>query len=201
MVTDLGLKGNELIVYALINGFTQDGESIFYGSLTYIQEFTGLSRQGVINVLNSLETKNLIEKVTDKTTNGYRVVKKVDKVVKKVDIDNNNISSIKKEIYKERKEMELPYDSDAFKESWTRLITTPKWKKKTESQLEFTLNKLKRVSEMDAIVAMDEAFERNYTGVFPKNTTPIAKPTPISKKPKWEELGMTKQQYLSMFGK
>ena len=36
MVTELGLKGNELIIYAIIAGFSQDGESNFHGSLSYL---------------------------------------------------------------------------------------------------------------------------------------------------------------------
>ena len=41
MVEDLKLKGNELIVFALIYGFSQDDVSDFHGSLTYIQQRTG----------------------------------------------------------------------------------------------------------------------------------------------------------------
>ena len=37
MVSCLGLKGNELIIFALIYGFSQDNVSDFHGSLTYIQ--------------------------------------------------------------------------------------------------------------------------------------------------------------------
>ena len=35
MVTELGLRGNELAAYAIIYGFSQDGASKFQGSLTY----------------------------------------------------------------------------------------------------------------------------------------------------------------------
>ena len=40
MVTELGLKGNELFLYAIIYGFSQDGETEFSGSLRYMQELT-----------------------------------------------------------------------------------------------------------------------------------------------------------------
>ena len=36
MRNELNLKGNELIVYALIYGFSQDEESEFTGSVAYI---------------------------------------------------------------------------------------------------------------------------------------------------------------------
>ena len=35
MVKELELTGNELIAYALVYGFSQDGESKFKGSLNY----------------------------------------------------------------------------------------------------------------------------------------------------------------------
>lgn len=62
MVTKLGLKGNELIIYAIIAGFSQDGESTFHGSLSYLSEWTNTSKQTVINCLNSLQEKGLILK-------------------------------------------------------------------------------------------------------------------------------------------
>ena len=36
MVKELNLTGNDLICYALIYGFSQDGETEFKGSLSYI---------------------------------------------------------------------------------------------------------------------------------------------------------------------
>lgn len=78
MITELGLKGNELLVYALINGFCQDEESQFYGSLAYLMEFTSLSKQGVINTLNSLVKNGLIEKTQSEVNgvkfNSYRAI-------------------------------------------------------------------------------------------------------------------------------
>ena len=62
MVTELGLKGNELIIYAIIAGFSQDGESNFHGSLSYLSEWTNTSKQTVINCLISLHDKGLIIK-------------------------------------------------------------------------------------------------------------------------------------------
>lgn len=67
----LGLKGNELLVFALIYGFSQDGDSEFYGSWSYIAEWTGASKQTINNTLKSLCDKGLIQKrVTSK--NGIR---------------------------------------------------------------------------------------------------------------------------------
>lgn len=62
MVKKLGLKANELIIYALIHGFCQDGNSYFYGSIKYIMENTNLSKETVLTVLQSLVRKKLIIK-------------------------------------------------------------------------------------------------------------------------------------------
>lgn len=62
MVQELELKGNELMIYAIIYGFSQDGEGRFSGSIRYLTEFTGSSRRSVINNLNSLVDKGYINK-------------------------------------------------------------------------------------------------------------------------------------------
>lgn len=74
----LRLKGNDLIVYALIYSFSQDGESEFKGSLSYITDFTGASKNTVIRTLDTLEASGLIEKIDRNSTlglpNWYRAV-------------------------------------------------------------------------------------------------------------------------------
>lgn len=73
MVKDLKLKGNELIVYAIIYGFSQDGENRFTGSLQYICDWTNSSKQGIMKTLKSLVEKGLIEK-TEIYKNGVKFV-------------------------------------------------------------------------------------------------------------------------------
>lgn len=62
MRNELGLKGNELLVYALIYGFSQDEESEFTGSIGYIADWTGATKQTVHNTLKSLHEKELLHK-------------------------------------------------------------------------------------------------------------------------------------------
>lgn len=62
MRTELGLKGGELMTYALIWGFSQDGQSCFYGSFSYVMEWVGCSRRTAIRLLQNLEEKGLIRK-------------------------------------------------------------------------------------------------------------------------------------------
>jgi hypothetical protein len=69
MVNDLHLKGNELLVYAIIYGFSQDGESEFTGSLQYLADWTNSTQQGVLKALKSLLQKQLILK--NEKRNGF----------------------------------------------------------------------------------------------------------------------------------
>ena len=64
MVNKLNLKGNSLLIYAIIFGFTQDNESWFTGSLTYLQDWLGVSKNTVRNALDLLVNKGLIYKDT-----------------------------------------------------------------------------------------------------------------------------------------
>lgn len=69
---EMGLKGNELIVFAVINGFSQNGNGSFHGSLAALQEMCGISsRHTIIDILKSLMDKGLINK-TEVTLNGVK---------------------------------------------------------------------------------------------------------------------------------
>lgn len=50
MVTDYNLKGNKLLIYALIWGFSQDEQSCFYGSTRYITDYFKLSERAVVGI-------------------------------------------------------------------------------------------------------------------------------------------------------
>lgn len=63
MRTSLGLKGNELLVFAIINGYSQSQQGCFYGSLAYLQELTGAaSKRTIITTLQDLVAKGHIVK-------------------------------------------------------------------------------------------------------------------------------------------
>jgi len=62
MVTELKLKGNELLIYALIFGFTQTTNQNFTGSLQYVADWTNSTKQGVLKCLKNLIDKGFIEK-------------------------------------------------------------------------------------------------------------------------------------------
>ena len=85
MVTELNLKGNDLLVYAVIYGFSQDGESWYTGSIDYLQQWTNSTRQGVLNSLKKLCDLGLIEKKESRPTNHYRVILKDEEAPKKIE--------------------------------------------------------------------------------------------------------------------
>lgn len=72
MLNELHLKGNELLVFALIYGFSQDENSVFSGSLSYMADWTNTTKQSVINTLQKLVEKNLIIKV-EKIVNNIKL--------------------------------------------------------------------------------------------------------------------------------
>ena len=72
MVEELHLKGNELIAYAVVHGFSQDGSSVFCGSSAYIAKWCGCTKKTAITILNKLAGKGLIEKI-DKFVNGVHL--------------------------------------------------------------------------------------------------------------------------------
>ena len=71
MRTQLDLSGNELIAMALIYGFSQDGESAFIGSMSYIADWIGVSRRTAIRVVESLVKKGYVKK-TDVVRNNVK---------------------------------------------------------------------------------------------------------------------------------
>ena len=79
MINRLGLSGRELQVYAIIYGFTQDAESEFNGSITYLTEWLGTSnRNTVTRTIKALVDKGLIDKRQVEnngvTTNYYKAI-------------------------------------------------------------------------------------------------------------------------------
>ena len=74
MISDLGLKGNSLLIYALIYGFSQAENCKFTGSLNYLATWTNSTKQGVIKSLKILQERGLINK-EEFFSNGVKNVK------------------------------------------------------------------------------------------------------------------------------
>ena len=71
MINELNLKGNELLVYAIIYGFSQTENQTFTGSLQYLADWCSATKQGILKNLKSLVDKGLIVK-DEVTINGVK---------------------------------------------------------------------------------------------------------------------------------
>lgn len=71
MVNKLKLKGNELIVYAVIYGFSQSENQKYTGSLQYLADWTNSTKQGVLKNLKLLVEKGFIQK-EERMINGIK---------------------------------------------------------------------------------------------------------------------------------
>ena len=63
MLTDLHLSGNELLIYAIIYGFSQTGEGVFDGSREYLAEWCNASLSSIKRSLKALQEKGLIKQI------------------------------------------------------------------------------------------------------------------------------------------
>ena len=66
MLNRLKLKGTALNVYAIIYGFSQDGESSFNGSRQYLCDFTGATKPTIDKALAELQSMDFIIKTLKK---------------------------------------------------------------------------------------------------------------------------------------
>lgn len=73
MRTELDLKGNDLIVYAVIYGYSQTENQRFTGSLQYLADWCGATKQGILKNLKNLLDRGLIGK-EEKLVNNVKVV-------------------------------------------------------------------------------------------------------------------------------
>lgn len=62
MARDLGLKGNELLTFAIIYNFSMDGAGKFFGGKKYISKFINSSERCAEYILKGLTEKKLIKK-------------------------------------------------------------------------------------------------------------------------------------------
>ena len=110
MVTQLGLKGNELLLYALIYGFSQ-GEGCYTGGLQYAMDWLNCSKPTAIAALKALTDKGLIEREEMEVNNvkvvNYRCAdltggkKTLPGVVKEFNQGGKEILPNNKDIYKD----------------------------------------------------------------------------------------------------
>ena len=184
MREELDLKGNELLVYALIHGFSQEEQGCFFGSLDYISRMCGCTRPTAIETLKKLRERGLIHKREIVENNvkmcqytallgGSKeilpVVKNLDRGGKEILLGGSkeilpNNKTLNKDNSKTKSEntpapLILPFSSEKFKATWEALCEEKEWKKKTRNALQLTLNKLAKYHEDFAIELMEATIE------------------------------------------
>lgn len=58
----LGLSGTDLLVFAVIHGYSQNGEGSYYGSVPYLAKICGTTDRTIQHSLRGLENRGLIER-------------------------------------------------------------------------------------------------------------------------------------------
>lgn len=181
MVNDLKLKGNELLIYAIIYGFSQDEEQRFTGSLQYLSDWTNSTKQSVLNNLKSLIEKGLISK-EEKFINGVKFVeyysKKFNGGIQKSliggiqksltnNIVNNNIIDNIEEKYKK----EIYYEDKELNDLFIEYLNLRKKIKAVNSDraIKGLINKLECYSDDVKKEMIDEAIIHSWKSVYPLN--------------------------------
>lgn len=190
MITDLHLKGNELLIYALIYGFSQEGNSKFIGSLSYMASWISSSNQTVINTLKSLIEKGLIIKeqktINNVLVNEYKVKTEVqeniepvkqEKIKKNKEFTPPTLEEVK-EYFKSRNLLESTaqrfydyYTAGCWKDGKGDRIKN--WKQKVISVWDKPENKIKTEQQIQIDEKRNE--EAQSTNMFIKNSSLISK--------------------------
>lgn len=134
MVRKLKLTGLDLLIFAIIYGYSQDGENEYFGSLTYLAEMTGCTKRGVIKSLTNLvdngyilreeSTFNNIKCVTYKTNMELcsQVVNSVHRGMNSVPNSGELSSPNNKYIYNKKQDIDINTREDdtekAFNTFW-----------------------------------------------------------------------------------
>lgn len=136
MVQDLHLKGNLLLVYAIIYGFSQDGTGEFCGSITYLAEWLNATRQTVMNTLSELCDRKLLVK-SKQIINGVQIVRY--KAVIPTSVPEQP-----------KKKQKVEIDCQSIVDDYNRTCTAlPKCVKLTESRKKATEARLEEFGEED----------------------------------------------------
>lgn len=184
MCNALKLSGNELLVFALIYGFSQDGESEFCGSRTYVANTFNISKPTVDKAIKSLIEKGLVIKnatsINDVQINRYKVslqgVKKLYGGSKeslppskeilqggsKESLHNNNNNKINIKYYSDNKELDTAIKDFIDHRKNMR-------KPMTDRAIDLFIKKLNGLStsESKQILMINTAIERGWMTVYP----------------------------------
>lgn len=193
MRNELGLKGNELLAYALVHGFSQDGDSWFSGSAKYVADWLGIDRRNALEVLKRLTQKGLIIK-QEKIVNG---VKLADYKVNIIGGDetslggqetslgggdetshhNNSLENSNDKKEKKEKENAIAEAIDSYTDNEqlrTAILEFMEYRRNSRNKMSVLavrklLNTLKEFSVEEQIEAINVSIMSGWAGVFPKH--------------------------------
>lgn len=186
MREELDLKGNELLVYALIHGFSQEAQGCFFGSLDYVAKACGCTTKTAMNTLKELTERGLLRKRVVEENKvrlcQYTAIVGVEKIsevrknfpggMEKISIGgmekilpNNKTTIDNKKIAKGIPTLSLPFSSQKFIDTWNALCEEKEWKKKTRNALQLALNKLGKYHEDFAIELIEKTIAGGWKGV------------------------------------
>lgn len=118
-MTQLGLKGSRLTVYALVYKFSSDGQSTFFGSLSYVSEWCGISRPQAAQILRDLTSEGYITRDDSSGRPRYKVAG-----VRKTEYSENRTPC--SEIRMECSEIRTPSYNREDNKSITKTHTSPR---------------------------------------------------------------------------
>lgn len=198
MISDLQLKGNELLTYALIYGFSQDGESEFKGSLKYISEFLGVSKSTAQRNLENLANRGVIEKRVEEISgvkfNRYIAHEKAEHpIVKtstgcsqngyggvvKMGTNNTNIYNTNNNTSNNTKDKDTParyFEDEELNNKFLEFLSMRKKIRKpvrTDRALKALLKKLHELSGGDVGLMkqiIDQSLDKEWLGLFELKT-------------------------------
>ena len=198
MISDLQLKGNELLTYALIYGFSQDGESEFKGSLKYISEFLGISKSTAQRSIEKLVDRGIVEKRVEEISgvkfNRYMAHEKADTpIVKtstgysqndhggvvKMTTNNTNIYNTNNNTSNNTKDKGAParyFEDEELNNKFLEFLSMRKKIRKpvrTDRALKALLKKLHELSGGDVGLMkqiIDQSLDKEWLGLFELKT-------------------------------
>lgn len=182
MITALHLKGCELLVYAVVFGYSQKGAGCYFGSAAALAESLGVSRQTIISTFKSLTERGLLIKTDDYHAGVHTCAYAVN-----LDLSNNFTGCQEtlqgcKEILQGGSQKTLhnnksidnkidniipPYNTPQFIEIWKTLCRQPKWRGKSRDAIQAQADYLRGFSEDTAIKMMQNSIRNGWQGLFP----------------------------------
>lgn len=131
MIRKLELKGNKLLIYAAIYGFSQDGKSCFNGSLNYLSNLVNISRATVIRTLQDLTDAKLIFKENHHQRRSYKV---------NIDLINERIFGIPNQCQNDTLDEKNRYQNDTANEQTGIKMQLDQYQNDTETGIKMTHN-------------------------------------------------------------